>query len=125
MATGQTKGSSTKAAAKAAGARTPQDHQAKKPVVPEGKLGATVRGKLWLVDEEALDDFELLDDLNALDQRSDPTRMPAVLRRLLQDQWSEAMDVLRDKDTGRVTVEAGSQFVFDLMEELNPNSSSS
>jgi hypothetical protein len=85
-------------------------------------VSAEVRGKTWVVPADALDDFELLDDLNALEQRADATRLPSVLRRLLGDQWRDAMDVLRDKDTGRVSVEAGAEFVMELMGALNPNS---
>lgn len=107
-----------------AGAKQPQD---RKPAEEksDGFIHVTLHEKEWLVPEEALDDFELLDDINSLEQRADASRMPSVLRRLLGDQWSDAMEVLRDKDSGRVSVEAGSKFVWDLLEEMNPNSSSS
>ena len=101
--------------------KNPQDHKAKATPAPE-VLTATVRGVEWSVPADALDDFELLDDLNALDQKGDATRLPAVLRRLLGDQWRDAMDVLRDEGTGRVSVEAGAEFVMELMGALNPNS---
>ena len=103
------------------GAKIPQDHKAKATPAPE-TVSATVRGVEWTVPADALDDFELLDDLNALDQKNDVTRMPSVLRRLLGDQWREAMELLRDKDSGRVSVESGAEFVFELMGALNPNS---
>jgi len=103
------------------GVKVPQDHKAKATPAPE-TVSAEVRGKTWTVPSDALDDFELLDDLNALDQKNDVTRMPSVLRRLLGDQWRDAMEILRDEDTGRVSVEAGAEFVFELMGALNPNS---
>ena len=33
-----------------------------------------------------------------------------------------AMDALRDETTGRVSIEAGADFVAELMQELNPSS---
>lgn len=106
------------------GAKLPQDHKEKD--AKETHKVVTVRGKEWSVPLDALDDFELLDDLNALDQRDDPTRLPAVLRRLLGgDQWKLAMEVLREKESGRVRTEAGASFVMELIQALNPNSSRS
>ena len=103
------------------GAKVPQDRKPKDEPKPE-TLTAYVRGREWSVPADALDDFELLDDLNALEQKGDATRLPAVLRRLLGEQWRDAMDVMRNTETGRVSVEAGSEFVMDLMGALNPNS---
>ena len=103
------------------GAKVPQDHKAKATPTPEA-LTATVRGVEWTVPADALDDFELLDDLNALEQKNDVTRLPAVLRRLLGDQWRDAMEAMRDEGTGRVSVEDGAEFVMELMGALNPNS---
>ena len=103
------------------GAKAPQDRKPKAESKPETLTGH-VRGRDWTVLTEALDDFELLDDLNALEQKGDATRLPAVLRRLLGEQWRDAMDAMRNTETGRVSVEAGSEFVMDLMGALNPNS---
>jgi hypothetical protein len=112
-------------AARSATARSrkaPADHKAPEAEQQKDFVEVTLRGATWRVDREVLDDFELLDDLNALDQRDDPTRMPSVLRRFLGDaQFAKAMDACRN-DKGRVTIEAGSEFVWDLMRELNPNS---
>lgn len=98
-------------------AKKPQDRKPK----DDGTMTVTVRGVELTVDREAFDDFELLDDLNALENGS-PQRLPSVLRRLVGDQWGKVMDGLRDKDTGRVSAEAGAGFVGELMEALNPNS---
>ena len=103
-----------------AGVKVPQDRKPKDEPKPE-TLTAAVKGREWSVPSDALDDFELLDDLNALEQRGDVTRLPSVLRRLLGEQWRDAMDVMRDETTGRVSVEAGSEFVMELMGALNPN----
>lgn len=111
-------------AATAAGAKVPADHKAKAEPTPDF-LEANVRGVAWKIPRDAVDDFELLDDINALEQRDDSTRMPSVLRRLLGDQWGQAMDTIRDKESGRVTIEAGTKFVFEILEALNPNSSGS
>ena len=121
MASKTTKAPSVEGVVLPDGAKIPQDHKAKATPAPE-TVSATVRGVEWTVPADALDDFELLDDLNALDQKNDVTRMPSVLRRLLGDQWREAMELLRDKDSGRVSVESGAEFVFELMGALNPNS---
>ena len=103
------------------GVKVPQDRKPKDEPKPE-TLTAYVRGREWSVPADALDDFELLDDLNALEQKGDATRLPAVLRRLLGEQWRDAMDVMRNTETGRVSIEAGSEFVMDVMGALNPNS---
>lgn len=111
------------AAAVPARAKKPQDHRPPATEQPPEVLRATVAGHEWEVPAAAIDDFELLDDLNSLDQHGDPTRMPSVLRRLLGDeQWHKAMDVLRDPTTGRVSVEAGGDFVMELIQALNPSS---
>ena len=103
-----------------ANAKKPADHKAKDDGPKD--IVATVAGREWTVPAGALDDFELLDDLNALEQREDGTRLPSILRRLLGDQWRPAMDAIRDKETGRVSVEAGGEFVSTLLGALNPNS---
>ncbi len=114
--------------------KQPQDHlpPAAEPEPAPDRV-VTVRGLTWVVPAEALDDFELLDDLDRLGTNRDGTRLPAILRRLLPDlpdpaggilpvsQWRAAMDVLRGAN-GRVTTEAGELFVADLMAALNPNS---
>ncbi|MFB3980331.1 hypothetical protein [Microbacterium proteolyticum] len=128
---------------KPAGAKAPQDHQPKteKPKVetvevdlPDGfdeddnpkyrKASArrvTVSGVEVTVLEEALNDFELLDDIRAAQDLNDGSRMPSLLRRLVGNDYSKVLDALRGPN-GRVTVEAGSQFVWDLFKALNPNS---
>lgn len=118
-----------------AGAKVPQDRKPKKEDVEDligGDTIITVRGVDFTIPQEVRDDFELLDDLAQLDAREDATRLPSLLRRLLPDidqgedkparnQWKTAMDLLRGEN-GRVTIEDGANFVWDIMKELDPNS---
>lgn len=126
MATATRKKAAAKAAPKKvkvpAGAKQPSDRKA--PQEPDdGFLHVEMRGKTWHVSKDALDDFELLDDINALEQQNDASRMPSVLRRLIGDEgYGKAMDLLRDPESQRVSVSAGSKFVWDLLKELDPNS---
>lgn len=100
-------------------AKKPTD---RKPKVDESApLTATVNGIEFTVDRDALDDFELVDDFARMDD-GDATRMPSVLRRLVGDeQYRKALDSCRG-ESGRVTVEAGTDFVAALLGELDPNS---
>lgn len=102
------------------GAKKPQDK--KPPKVAETEdFRVELHGREWVVSRDALDDFELLDDISELD-KGNVTKMTSIAHRLLGDQWSDVMEVLRDKDTNRVSVEAGAEFVGDLLTALNPNS---
>lgn len=123
-------------------AKKPQDHKPKKPTVkkvtggkvatfpdvperdPSGKV-ATVDGKekplSVTVLDEALDDFELLDEMRALDE-GNATKMPAVLRRMVGDDFATVMNSLRDPKTGRVTITAAREWIDRLLQALNPNS---
>lgn len=104
-----------------ASAKKPQDHkqpEAKK--TSEGYTGV-VRGLEVTVDAEVFEDFETLDDLREVDD--DPTLAPRVMRRLFgHDQYRRVLDHLRDKDTGRVSVEDGVGFLSEAFEILFPNS---
>lgn len=82
----------------------------------------TVHGITVQVPDEALDDFELLDDLRAAQDDDDGSRLPALLRRMVGEDYKRILNALRDPVTRRVTVEAGAQFVWDLFRALNPNS---
>jgi hypothetical protein len=82
----------------------------------------TLRGLTVEIPDESLDDFELLDDLRAAQDDEDGSRLPSLLRRLLGADYKRVLDALRDPVTGRVTVEAGATFVWDLFKALNPNS---
>ncbi|NJI60944.1 hypothetical protein HCX50_16060 [Microbacterium oxydans] len=121
--------------------KKPQDHQPKKqkPIVVDIELAdptpeepertRTVPGKQVTVDgidvrvpDEALDDFEILDDIRGVQDSNDVSRMPSLLRRLVGDDYRSILDALRDKNTGRVPAGRASEFVFAVFEALNPSS---
>lgn len=95
-----------------AGAKKPQDH--KKPA--DAPLVATVGGVDYAIEPNALDDFEMLDDLARLEEGAGQL-FPRVLRRFIGDDgYKRAMDALRDPDTGRVSGEAGAEFTAAIIE---------
>ena len=100
-----------------AGVKKPSDRKPKASDTHE----VEVNGRTWTVAADALDDFELLDDLSEIDNEN-ASRMPRALKRLLgPEQYKEALNSIRDPKTGRVGVEAGAEFVKALFEAL-PNS---
>lgn len=105
-----------------AGAKKPQDRK------PKAETGdsrhITVRGAEFTVPHDALDDFELLDDLTMLQDKEDGTRLPSILRRIVgtDEQHKKALDLIRDPDTGRVTTGAAGDFIGEFIEALDPNS---
>lgn len=121
------------------GAKQPQDRKPKddKPkvdkvdiTVGEGDDKRTIpasrvaiRGVVVTVPHEALDDFEVLDDMRALQDEEDASRMPALLRRLIGDDYKRVLNALRDPSTGRVKVEDGTKFVWDLIGALGQGNS--
>ena len=118
--------------------KQPQDHLAKvekakvetvEVTVGEGDDARTIPAKRTIIQgitvtipDEALDDFELLDDLRAIDVDRNASRFPSLLRRLVGDDYRVVIDSLRDTVTGRVPVASGSKFVTELLGALNPNS---
>lgn len=96
--------------------KQPQDHKPKQ----EKKSETTTLhagGRDWIVANETLDDFEFLADLGGIED-GNPTRIPRALQRLLdREQYAEAMNMLRDPDSGRVSVEAGAEFFRELFEQ--------
>ena len=112
----------TTTAKKPTAAKKPQDRKEKQAT---GDLSVTVRGVDVTVPADALDDFELLDRLSRMDD-GDLSQMPAVMRTLVGEvKYRELLETARDKKTGRVTTEAGSRLVHELMDALDPNSSGS
>ncbi len=104
-------------------AKKPEDHKPPASEAPE-ILEATVRGVRIVVPIEVLDDFELLDDLSELTRRRDARTLPPLLRRLVPDDTTrgQLLDLARDKETGRVTIEMGADLVGEIFEGINPNS---
>ncbi len=80
-----------------------------------------LRGIVVTVPDESLDDFEVLDDIRAVQDQNDASRLPALLRRLVgAEDYRRVMEALRGTN-GRVSVEAGSTFVLELFQALNPS----
>ena len=118
------------------GVKQPTDHRSKATESEAtGVLSAKVRGHEFSVPAEALDDLELIDELNQLSNDGNALAIPSLLRRLLPDlpadekadrpavsQWSIAMNLARDPESKRVTVQAGEALLGELMEALDPNS---
>ena len=97
----------------------PQDHRPKKSdsTIAEVEL----RGKIWVVDTETLDDADLMEEIIGL-QDGNPRAVFTVTKAILgEEQVKELKEVLRDEN-GKVPFSAYSEFFLDLMEELNPNS---
>lgn len=107
--------------------KKPQDHKAKeeKPKVEKTDDGwvVTHRGITLSVAREALDDFELLDDLAQIqaDQKRGAVRVPSMLRRLAGDEGYRAVTDGMRGESGRVPVAQTVQFVFEVFGALNPN----
>ena len=118
-------------------AKKPQDHLPKveKPTVEKVQITlgegdaarevpaqrTVIKGITVTVADEALDDFELLDDLRAVDVDRNASRLPALLRRLVGDEYRDIIVSLRDESTGRVPIQSATEFIRGLMAALNPN----
>lgn len=106
-------------------AKVPQDRKPAATAEAEATKTATmtvsVGGQEWEVPTSVLDDFELLGHLNDL-QSGQIASTPIVLQAFLgAAQTAKVMDSLRDPDTGRVPVQAGVDFVYELVGSVNPN----
>jgi len=117
---------STTTTRKPAGAKKPADHQpkAEKPTVKkvDGAREFTHKGFTVTVPDNAFDDFELLDDLRAVQVDQEAQRFPGLLRRLVgEDGYRTVMNGLRDADTGRVSIDSGVEYVGALFEAIAPN----
>lgn len=97
----------------------PQDRKPKVDTV-NGVSTVTIKGITVNVDKDALDDFELLDDLAKM-QDGHGARLASVAHRLFGDDFKTVMDGLRGEN-GRVSVEVASEFISELLAALAPNS---
>lgn len=100
-------------------AKKPQDRRPKQS--KDGTQTVKVHGVELTIVGDALDDFELLDDLAALDD-GEGQRLPKVMRRLVGEKWRDVMSALRDEETGRVSVDDAGTFIHDVLEAVAPNS---
>lgn len=80
------------------------------------------RNRAFTIEREALDDIELLEDLSLADAGNVQV-LPALLTRLLgAEQRKKAYDLLRNKDTGRVSTSEATEFVAELFKQIDPKS---
>lgn len=86
----------------------------------DGISTVTIKGITVKVEKDALDDFELLDDLAKM-QDGDGARITSVAHRLFGDDFKTVMDGLRG-DNGRVSVETASEFISELLAAIAPSS---
>ena len=102
------------------GAKVPTDRQPKTTEQDDART-VTAAGQDWTVPTDALNDFELLDDLGELED-GNAARLPRIMKRLLGDDYKKALDALRDEDTKRVPIEAAGEFITEILQGLDPNS---
>lgn len=116
MTTSITKKSTTR---KPAAAKAPEDRKPKASL-PES-VDVVVRGVSVSIDADILDDFELVGDMALMDEN--PAYTPRVLRKLVGDdkKYAELLDAVRD-DRGKVSVTAGIEVAYEILEALNPSS---
>lgn len=108
--------------------KKPQDHLEKiekpKVVTTEDRWTVTHKGITLVVLKETLDDFELLDDLAALqaDERKASIRFPSMLRKLAGEEGFKAVTDGMRGSNGRVPIAPTVQFILEVFNSLNPNS---
>jgi len=106
-------------------ARKPADHQEKQtePKVTKVAGGHRVEylGASAVVRDEALDDYEMLDELVRM-QNGDGTIVPSLLKRLLGDDYQAVLDGLRDPESKRVKLTEVTAFLMAVLGTINPNS---
>ncbi len=97
--------------------RKPQD---RKPKQAPGARTVKVRGISVTVKDEALDDFELIEDFASI-QSGKTHLIPSAMRRLFGDDFQRILDELRDEESGRVKASDANRFFIEVFQELNPN----
>nr|DAY03960.1 MAG TPA: hypothetical protein [Caudoviricetes sp.] len=80
-----------------------------------------IQGIPLTLDPNVFDDFELLDTLNEI-QGGNALKSPALLRKVLGDQYKTVLEHLRDPASGRVPASKIAPFMQELMEALAPKS---
>lgn len=99
---------------------TPKKPQDRKPKQTPGTRTVTVRGITVNVSDEALDDFELIEDFASI-QMGQTHLIPSAMRRLFGDDFKRILDELRDEKTGRVKASEANRFFVEVFQELAPN----
>lgn len=99
--------------------KKPQDRKPKVETV-DGVSSVTIDGVRVSVAKDAMDDFELLDDLQQM-QDGQGGKITSVARRLFGEQYQDVIKALRGDDA-RLSVEKASAFVGKVLEAIAPNS---
>ena len=82
----------------------------------------TYQGRTWLLDPAVMDDYELLDAISRVDS-GDMVALPTMLRRLLGDQYRDAMDAMRSAPGARIHLEEAAEWVKGFLVAVGtPNS---
>lgn len=102
--------------------KKPQDRKPKKSTVEtvEGGKKVTHAGKTIFIADDAIDDWELLDDLSEV-QNGNGSRVVSVAKRLFGDEYKKVIEQFRN-DNGRVKATEFSKFVQEVFILLNPSS---
>ena len=107
--------------------KAPEDHKpahTAKDEATEAPPVITVQGREWTLDRAGINNFELIDHINNVASGGIPglSSAPRVMRAWLgEEQYTAALDTLRDPETGIVDMKAGFDFVYEMVSS-NPNS---
>lgn len=83
----------------------------------------TYRGVTVFISDDALNDFELLGDIRAMQDADDPSYFPSLTRRLVGNEgYREVMDAIRSEN-GRVLIEDGIDWIQSVFEAIQAGNS--
>lgn len=92
----------------------------------DGAVEVSIDGLQLPVGSEAMNDFELFDQLNRFNETNAPMLLPRIVRGLFgDDAFDEVMNHLRDPETMRVSFVAVVEFLGKVLELLDPKSRNS
>lgn len=105
-------------------AKQPADRKPKavKPKITEvdGTFTIVHRGVTAQIVGEALDDYDLLIALSEV-EKGNIIHLDACMRGFFGDTAAAVTDGLRNSDTGRVKASDVTHFLYEVLQELNPN----
>lgn len=84
-------------------------------------IEATACGVTVTIDPNALNDFETFELIAKLNE-GDMFVFPQLFRRVIGAGADVVLKDLADKKTGRVTLDVASEFLKEVLEQLDPNS---
>ncbi|RTE47730.1 hypothetical protein [Actinobaculum sp. 352] len=79
-----------------------------------------IHGMTLSIDANLFDDFELVADIADM-EAGQTLKVVPIVRRIVGDHYQDMLDVLRDPATGRVPLDAVSQMIVEIMQEVAPN----